>query len=149
MHSKPFVIIVILVLFYFSYRSVLKYISICKSRNAYRKLKTFASLAENNLNGDFLDICVILSNHFGFINDGEIDKSHLVSSGFRDEDADRIMEYTIKYRCMDIYDLRRAASEFIDFSIGANERSEAEYQKNSTSLLCAPAIALIALILVI
>lgn len=130
-------------------QSLTTYNSLVNRRKAYLRLADFAKMADNNLNSNFYDIGKILSDSFGFSVDDNITKNSFISIGISDNDAKKIIEYTLNYRYMNIFELRDATTNFQTFALKASQAADEQYRKNTYSLLCLPIFSLIFLILAI
>lgn len=139
--------ITVIIVSYTVYLSVCKYLAMSKRCDLYRTLEKFAVSAEQNLNGAFLNISEILSSTFNTQSCDKIDYALIHKLGFEKNDAEKIMEYTIRYTYQDIETLRDSARQFNLFASEARNKSELDFQKRLPTLLCPPVFAFIVLII--
>ena len=126
-----------------------KFFDMKKQLHSYKSFVDLASLCENNLIDDFDNISNIISTHLNISDLSELTPALLKSMGINGDDIDVIMDYTIKYNRLNIFDLRNESSKFTDYINQAYRKKETEYRKSLPTLLCPPTCALIVLILII
>ena len=137
-------LIAVICAFYYSFE---QYATLSKKRIAYEKLARFASVAQENLNGAFVNIGNILSDVFCFDDSTSFSPSLLLSNGFDGDTVEEIMDYTVKYSILDIDELRNTAATFSQYASRLYNETLEECKKRLPSLLCPPLFSLIFLII--
>lgn len=146
---SPELIIALITFIYSVIYSVKKQHTISKRLESYKKLVTFSKTAKENLNLNFENISNIASNSFNLPLPAENTYTLWESLGFRNDDIEKIMEYTVRYNQLDLNSLQTESDVFHDYAVQAYQKEEKEQQKSASRLLCPPVLALVVLILVI
>ena len=115
----------------------------------YKKLEQFAIRAEENLNGTYEHIRIILSDILSIPNDANITSSLLYSVGFSASISQELMDYIIKYSYLNIIELRKVAVKFSEYSSLEYKTIKEEYRKKAPALLCPPVCVFIILIILV
>ena len=115
----------------------------------YKKLEQFAIRAEENLNGTYEHIRMILSDILSIPNDTNITSSLLYSVGFSANISQELMDYIIKYSYLNIIELRKVAVKFSEYASLEYKTIKEEYRKKAPALLCPPVCVFIILIILV
>ena len=147
MYTKLLVVVVLLIpSIYYSWK---EYKKLRWRHEAYKSLEKFALRAEESLNSTFTNISAILSSAFGITEMETNTIDSYIALGIHKDDAEKIMEYTIRFQYHDVKSLRTEAKAFTGYAVEALKKSNEEYKRQLPSLLCPPACAFIALIVFI
>ena len=134
---------------YTSYLSLKSYLTMLRQCELYKKLEQFAIRAEENLNGTYEHIRMILSDILSIPNDTNITSSLLYSVGFSANISQELMDYIIKYSYLNIIELRKVAVKFSEYASLEYKTIKEEYRKKAPALLCPPVCVFIILIILV
>ena len=134
---------------YTSYLSLKSYLTMLRQCELYKKLEQFAIRAEENLNGTYEHIRIILSDILSIPNDTNITSSLLYSVGFSANISQELMDYIIKYSYLNIIELRKVAVKFSEYASLEYKTIKEEYRKKAPALLCPPVCVFIILIILV
>ena len=134
---------------YTSYLSLKSYLTMLRQCELYKKLEQFAIRAEENLNGTYEHIRIILSGILSIPSDANITASLLHSVGFSANISQELMDYIIKYSYLNIIELRKVAAKFSEYASLEYKNIKEEHRKRAPALLCPPVCAFIILIVLV